>query len=101
MLVESGAYVKKPLSLWMHDLWQHEQLLLKLAMSPASGRNQAMGLGIVLAGSASGWLWFELQRVKFERSPQIPIIGSNGFGFLHVDLERLEQGPVLDVVPVL
>jgi hypothetical protein len=52
-------------------------------------------------GPASGWLLFELQRVKFERTLQIPIIGSNEFGFLHFDLKGLEQRPVLNVVAVL
>jgi hypothetical protein len=53
------------------------------------------------ARTASGWLFFELQRVKFERSLQIPILGSNELGFLHLDLKGLEQSPVLNVVPVL
>ena len=34
----------------VYDLWQHERLLLGLAMFPASGRTgQIIGLGIVLA----------------------------------------------------
>jgi hypothetical protein len=34
----------------VYDLWQHERLLLRLAIFPASGRTgQTIGLGIVLA----------------------------------------------------
>ncbi len=34
----------------VYDLWQHERLLLRLAIFPASGRTgQTIGLGVVLA----------------------------------------------------
>ena len=40
------------LLLSVHDLWQHERLLLSLAMFPASGRTgQTISFGVVLAAN--------------------------------------------------
>src|SRR5258708_10199482 len=46
-------------------------------------------------------LLLELQRMKLEGSPQIWIVGSDGLGIPHPDLERLKQGPVLNIVSIL
>jgi hypothetical protein len=72
---------------------------------PPTRCGHSTGQGLVPAdspwGSARGWLRCELQRVKFEGSLEIPIVGSKDFRFQQWDLKGLEQSPVLNVVPVL